>query len=359
MPSQHETLKRKIDSLARTAASSQSFRIAMLRKLREAIPFDAACCTLVDPQTLLSTGAVTEEGVESIHQALFANEYLEEDVNRFIDLALEADPVASLHGTTEGQPERSARYRNVLHPAGFRDEMRAVLVFKGGCYGYLTLFRLQAQPVFHERERSLLSSLVPAIAFHLRSISMLLPEDGAGRSEEQPGILIVSESLAVLSSNEASEHWLSMLRKWENTDIAALPKPVQAVCFRALSESGEESASTAKVCMRTPEGRYMTIRASKLTSSTRQIQLAVWFEQAAPSDVLPVIVESHGLSEREKRVLACIIQGQSTKIIARMLNISAYTVQDHLKSIFAKTGTSSRSELIWQLYSRFSPDSGF
>ena len=52
-----------------------------------------------------------------------------------------------------------------------------------------------------------------------------------------------------------------------------------------------------------------------------------------------------GLSARERQIALRCAHGQSAKEIARELQISPWTVQDHLKAVYAKTGVNSRSEL--------------
>lgn len=59
---------------------------------------------------------------------------------------------------------------------------------------------------------------------------------------------------------------------------------------------------------------------------------------------------AYGLSERERQVTGLCIQGRSTKEIARALAVSPYTVQDHLKAIFGKTGVRTRGELVGQVF---------
>jgi hypothetical protein len=44
------------------------------------------------------------------------------------------------------------------------------------------------------------------------------------------------------------------------------------------------------------------------------------------------------------------MQGESTNQMAHTLQVSPYTIQDHLKSIFEKTGARSRGELVGQIF---------
>ena len=54
-------------------------------------------------------------------------------------------------------------------------------------------------------------------------------------------------------------------------------------------------------------------------------------------------VETHGLSVREREVLAHVAAGRSNREIASALVISQHTVSRHLENIFTKLGVTNRA----------------
>jgi DNA-binding CsgD family transcriptional regulator len=91
------------------------------------------------------------------------------------------------------------------------------------------------------------------------------------------------------------------------------------------------------------------VRAS-LMGEGRTAPVAVLLEAARPAEMAPLLADVYGLTPQERRVTECVAQGLPTTQIANQLRMSAYTVQDHLKSIFAKTGTGSRGDLVARLF---------
>ena len=73
-------------------------------------------------------------------------------------------------------------------------------------------------------------------------------------------------------------------------------------------------------------------------------------EAARPAEMAPLMAAAYGLTGSERRITELVAQGLTTRQIAHRLHVSAYTVQDHLKSIFAKSGTGSRGDLIAPLF---------
>ena len=57
-----------------------------------------------------------------------------------------------------------------------------------------------------------------------------------------------------------------------------------------------------------------------------------------------------GLSPRETQLLGHVAAGAATRDIARLMFLSEHTVQDHLKSIFAKTATRTRRTLLARVF---------
>lgn len=56
--------------------------------------------------------------------------------------------------------------------------------------------------------------------------------------------------------------------------------------------------------------------------------------------------DDHGLSEREKEVLQCLVAGHSYKMIADQLKISFETVRSHIKHIYEKLQVHNNTEAV-------------
>lgn len=74
--------------------------------------------------------------------------------------------------------------------------------------------------------------------------------------------------------------------------------------------------------------------------------IAVSIEPASPAERADLFARAHTLSSRETDLLLLLLEGADTRTVAARLFLSEHTVQDHLKSVFAKTGTHTRRVLL-------------
>jgi len=65
------------------------------------------------------------------------------------------------------------------------------------------------------------------------------------------------------------------------------------------------------------------------------------------ADLLPSapVPRQFGLTQRERDIIALVVEGQSNREIAASLKIAEETVKQHIKNVFDKTGVSKRLEL--------------
>jgi DNA-binding CsgD family transcriptional regulator len=128
-------------------------------------------------------------------------------------------------------------------------------------------------------------------------------------------------------------------------------KAVQAVAARArsLGPGQDPLGLEARSRVRTRSGRWLLLYGTPLSGGGHG-RAAVVIQPAPASEVAPIVALAYGLTDRERQVTRLCLHGRSTKAMALALNVSPYTVQDHLKSIFAKTGVCTRGELVGQIF---------
>jgi DNA-binding CsgD family transcriptional regulator len=324
----------------------QDFSRAVTRILGRAVPFDGICLLTVDPATLLPTGEIVEDGLPAAAMIRLTEiELREPDFNKFTALARADQPTASLSGATAGDLDRSLRQRELRRPSGFADELRAVLSGTTGTWGALTLLREARSPHFTPAEVRFVASLAGALADGLRRAALI--GDAVDGGDDDTGLLVLGADGTVEMANPAAGRWLDELGAGDRPG-GHLPLAVRATASRARA-AADGANGLARARIRTPAGRWVVVRGSLLGDGPGS-RVAVLLEAARPPELAPLIADAYGFTERERLVTELVARGFPTSEIAGRLHLSAYTVQDHLKSIFEKSGTGSRGDLVARLF---------
>jgi len=322
--------------------------------LRQIVRFDGALWFGTDPATLLPSAPVRiEENVEPIPNQCtdyWNREFLVEDVMLYRTLARSARPAATLYASTDGNPTRSARYRHLLQPRGYGDELRAVFRLGPATWGQVDLFRYRTQSPFTARDVDIVLALAPTIGAALRSLALstATPPSGDG-----PGTALYDLAGRLFSLDEGAERWFRELAgpQWNAEGPNRLMTAVQAVMARAHAIAAGRDRGPAASRLRAPSGRWLAVHASCLRDPDGEpTHIAVVIEPAKSAQIAPIIVEAYGLTPREQQITQALARGMSNVEIANQLHLSAHTVRDHLKATFAKVGVSSRGELVAKLF---------
>jgi DNA-binding CsgD family transcriptional regulator len=323
-----------------------AFQAEVMRSIHALLPVDAVFFATADPATLLFTGAVAEDPLAAVTAQFLDNEFGHRDVNKFQSLAVGAAHVATLDAATRGQRAASTRYREIMSPLGLGDELRAALVTPAGCWGYLCLHRADSPHGFTPAEVRLLGRLAPHLGNGCRQSLTVPYRDGLGIAAAAPGVVILNPDLTVAAITGEAERWLASIAD-HRPGPGRLPVAVYTVAARLQSISSGTARPGAGPAVRVPSttGGWLLIHASRLHSSADG-DIAVIIEPAHPGNVAPLLLSSLGLTPRERDVALLVLRGASTQAIGAELYLSAYTVKDHLKSIFDKTGVRSRRDLV-------------
>ncbi len=168
---------------------------------------------------------------------------------------------------------------------------------------------------------------------------------------EAPGLVVLREDWSVESLTPGVEQWLAELPDGDWEAHERLPPLVLAVAGRALrtAENAETPGEIALARVLSRAGRWVVLHGAALVGNGT-LRVSVIVEPAHPARISTLLLAAYRLTEREQDVTRLVLQGNSTGEIAEHLAVSAQTVQQHLKSVFDKTGVRSRRELAGKVF---------
>lgn len=303
--------------------------------------FSWATVMTVDPRTLLPTGAIVEGFAPSDCVPFWENELLKPGFNTFVDLARRRDPVATLWDATDGDLTRSAMYTDMYAPIGVADELRAAFVSGTTCWGVAVLVRAEADGTFGDADQAAVRDLAPVIAHQLRNTTRSLATAAVGSA----AMIVVDADDRIADLTTDARRLLAELAT-PGLDEDGLPILLKAIVTRARNRG---SASQLATRVTGTTGRWLRVTAAPMADDPRRV--AVMVEPAHPSDIMPILLETYGLTDRQVEIVLLLARGLSSKDIAAEVGLSAHTVRDHLKAIFDKADVNSRGELLARLFS--------
>jgi DNA-binding CsgD family transcriptional regulator len=330
----------RLETLSRATVDCEALRLEAIAFLRRTIGFERWCWPLADPETLVTSSGLAEHNYGPHVPRSLQLEYSTDVFAAKHLLARRERPVASLVRDTAGDAARSARWDEILRPAGIGDVAILACRDPQGCWGWIELYRDSADSPFDDDELGLLESVGPAVGAALRLRAMRHGSSDRGDAGP-PGTLVLDRDLRPVSWTTGARAWIDALpsaalfAQWGMLPSVVYPTAV-------LARSGSRDA---RALVQSVDGRWVRIEAAALEGE-REGEVAVNLRSATARETFDLLCRVYALSPREREIVSLLVDGLDTKAIAGRLFISAHTVQDHLKSVFAKVGIHSRRELL-------------
>ena len=285
--------------------------------------------------------------------ALALNRYLHGDPCPPVALARRPVPVGQVGqvdqpaGAARQADDDGLRVRELLAAHGVSYELRLVLRDARGVWGLLGLLRVAGSRPFDaadaERAARLGSVLIAALRHHVTA-GPLTPSSPALPA----GLIVVGADHTLRAITPHARAWLDQLRRPERS---TLPAWVAEAALLGLSldtrrRARDPLAWRPLVC--TPAvgfGRWVAIEGQPLGAGDDG-DVGILIQAATGALLLPSFCDWYGITPRERAVIELLYSGEAPKQIARRLDLSPHTVNDHLKAVFRKTGARGRNELV-------------
>jgi DNA-binding CsgD family transcriptional regulator len=337
-----------------SGGDARTLRVELLEEIRRVVAFDAYAWLLTDPETSVGSSPLADVPCLPELPNLIRLKYVT-DVNRWTSLDA---PVARLQEATGDEPTRSRLYRELLSRYGVGDVASSVYRDRFGCWGFLDLWRSGSDADrFSATEAGFLAGIAEPVTTAIRR-AQAKTFTAARRAHRRRGpvVLLLSSDLDVLAQTPETQKYLRVLVPPAG-DGTPVPASAYNVAAQLLAVEAGVDANPPLARVHFAGGRWLTLRASRIgeAADPARRDIAVSIEESSPTERAALFARAFGLSDRESELMGHLVTGTDTRDLAKRMFVSQHTVQDHLKSIFAKTSMHSRRELLSRALGASSP----
>ncbi|MFE7190521.1 helix-turn-helix transcriptional regulator [Kitasatospora sp. NPDC057541] len=319
--------------------------------LRTLLEYDAVCWHSADPATGLVTSVLSDDLSLVGFENAVRLEVWADDVATFPAIRRSGVRAETLSRATGGRPADSVRFRELIGPAGFGDELRAVFDAHGGMWGCAAFMRAADRGPFLAQQRELADLAARHLGNALRACHVP-PAVAEGRWETEsgwsrddgPAVVVLGPANRPLALSGPAEELLGRLADPSRTSLG-VPTAFAVAAEQARRAARGLATPQSKIRVQDGDGRWYVLHGSTLKGGSEG-EVTVVAAPATPADAMPLYLSAYGLTAREQEVALLLVRGCDTRDVSRLLAMKPYTVQDHLKSVFAKAGVASRRELV-------------
>lgn len=361
----------RIDDICAAHLDATALRRGVLDAMRGVVEFDAFVWLLTDPVTTVGVAPFAQVPCLPELPALIKAKYAT-GLNRWTSLVSAGSPVGLLRDAAGGDLVRSRVWREVMSRYAVGDVASVVFSDRFGCWGFLDLWRDDLREPFSSSDAEFLAHVAPSVTTALRRCQSKAFVDVATphRHEHGPVVLTLDDNLRIISRTSASKAWLERLLAPVPNE-QAVPASVYNVAAQLLAAEAGVDDHPASARVHLADGFWLTVRAARFAAeaepeprrpamsggvlagavppigvptdgATGGPTLVVTIEETSAAERLELFARTFGLTPREDELLGLLAVGGDTRAIARQMAVSELTVQDHLKSIFGKTGAHDR-----------------
>lgn len=378
----------RIGQLCDSSLEDHELRAGVLSELGSIVPFSSFAWPLTDPETCTGISPMARIPCPQELPALIRLKYVTA-LGRWTSLLSGGPPAVTLQTATGGDLARSPLWTGVLRRYGVADVLSTVFADSYGCWGWLDLWRTADEGHFTELETRHLAVSAPVIAAGLRRSRAArmrrdaqahpdaqarpddtlhpdgfhpddtrYPPDPEGRHIRLPhrlhpasglpqqAVLTLDAGLGITGRSASATHWLGLLQPGPRP-YEAVPAEVFNVAAQLLAREAGVDFHAASARVPIGSGQWAVLRSFRMdVGKDVEAPLAVTIQECPAAERLDVFARCFGLTPRQRSLLGLASSGLDTAALAAALGISAYTVQDQFKAVFAASGVRSRNALL-------------